>query len=69
MGGPERPEQRQGLEVAFQPVVVSSSDIDGLVVAMSKGVDVAGRFVLEDPSVTAANAWWRRIVRIGAPRR
>ncbi len=47
-GGPEQPEQRQSLEVGFQPIVVESSDINGLVVTMSKTVDVAGRFVAED---------------------
>ena len=47
-GGPEQPEPRQYLEVGFQPIVVESSDINGLVVTMSKTVDVAGRFVAED---------------------
>ncbi len=48
VGGPERPEQRQSLAIGFQPVVVDSADVDGLVVTMSKAVEVAGRFVLED---------------------
>ncbi len=47
-GGPEQPEQRQDLQVGFQPIVVESSDINGLVVTMSKAVDVAGRLVAED---------------------
>jgi hypothetical protein len=48
IGGPDQPEQRQDLEVAFLPIVVESSDINDVVVAMSKTVDVAGRFVAED---------------------
>jgi len=48
IGGPERPEQRQDLEVGFQPIVVQSTDIEGIVVTMSKTVEVAGRFVAED---------------------
>jgi Carboxypeptidase regulatory-like domain len=50
IGGPERPEQRRPPEVGFQPVVVDSSDVDGLVVSMAKTVEVAGRFVPEDAS-------------------
>jgi Carboxypeptidase regulatory-like domain len=48
VGGPERPAQRRDLQVAYQPVHVGSSDVEGLVVTMAKAVDVAGRFVLED---------------------
>lgn len=48
IGGPGQPEQRQDLEVGFQPIVVESADITGVVVAMSKAVDVAGRLVAEE---------------------
>jgi protocatechuate 3,4-dioxygenase beta subunit len=48
VGGPDRPEQRQQHEVGFQPVVVDSSDIEGLVVSMARSVEVAGRFVFEE---------------------
>ena len=48
VGGPERPEQRQQPEAGFQPIVVDSSDIEGIVVSMAKSVEVAGRFVVEE---------------------
>jgi hypothetical protein len=50
LGGPDRPEHRAPLEVGFAPVVVAASDIEDLVVPMSRTVDVAGSFALEDPS-------------------
>ena len=50
LGGPDRPDQRRPLEAAFLPVRVEASDVEGLAVAMKKGVDVAGRITLEDPT-------------------
>ena len=51
VGGPERPEHRQQPEAGFQPIVVDSSDVEGVVVSMTKSVEVAGRFVLEETAV------------------
>ena len=48
IGGPERPEHRRELEVAYHPVRVDSADVSGLVVAMTHTVDVPGRVTLED---------------------
>jgi hypothetical protein len=52
-GGPVKPGTgyRRPAEHAYYPVRVESSDIDGLVVPMVKGVDVAGRIVLEDSAI------------------
>jgi protocatechuate 3,4-dioxygenase beta subunit len=52
LGGPERPELRSPLEAGFVPVPIEASDVEDLVVTMTRTVDVAGRFVLEDPSQT-----------------
>jgi hypothetical protein len=51
VGGPDRPEQRRPFEAGFVPIKVES-DIDDIVVAMKGGVDVRGRFILEDPAMT-----------------
>jgi Carboxypeptidase regulatory-like domain len=51
VGGPARPEDRRPLEAGFVAVGVESADVDDLVVLMKKGVDVPGRFTLEDPSL------------------
>lgn len=51
LGGPDRPEQRRDLELGFQRIRVGELDIDGLVVAMAKAADVAGRVVPEEPAV------------------
>jgi protocatechuate 3,4-dioxygenase beta subunit len=47
VGGPDRPEHRQPLEAAFLPIRVDA-DLEGLVVSMTRGVDVSGRVTLED---------------------
>ena len=54
VGGPDRPEHRRDLEAGYVPIHVESSDIDELVVSMARGVDVAGRITLEDPTVPLA---------------
>jgi protocatechuate 3,4-dioxygenase beta subunit len=51
LGGPDRPERRRELEVGYEPVRVDSSDVEGMVVSMSKTVEVAGRVTLEDPAL------------------
>jgi hypothetical protein len=51
VGGPDRPEQRRDFEAGFVPVQVVDADVEGLLVVMKKGVDVAGRIRTEDPSV------------------
>jgi hypothetical protein len=48
IGGPDRPEQRRPLEAGFLPFRVDASDLADVVVAMKRGVDVAGRVTLED---------------------
>jgi hypothetical protein len=52
-GGPVKPGSRfrPPAERAYLPVRVDATDIEGLVVSMVKGVDVAGRIVLEDSSI------------------
>jgi protocatechuate 3,4-dioxygenase beta subunit len=50
IGGPDRPEDRRARETAFIPIRVSDSDAEDLVVTLSKGVDVPGTIVLEDPA-------------------
>jgi hypothetical protein len=50
IGGPDRPQDRRPREAAFVPIRVVDSDADNLVVMLSKGVDVPGRVVLEDPT-------------------
>jgi protocatechuate 3,4-dioxygenase beta subunit len=52
IGGPERPEQTQEPEAGFQPLVVDSSDVEGVVISMAKSVEVAGRFVFEETGPT-----------------
>ena len=48
VGGSDRPEQKRPLELAHVPVRVDSSDIQDLVVTMSRTVEVAGHVTLED---------------------
>jgi hypothetical protein len=50
VGGPDRPEQRRPFETAFLPIRVDA-DLEGLVVSMTRGVDVGGRVTLEDSAV------------------
>jgi hypothetical protein len=50
IGGPDRPEHRRPLEVGFVMVRVDASDVENLLVSMERGVDVAGRITLEDPT-------------------
>jgi protocatechuate 3,4-dioxygenase beta subunit len=52
VGGPDRPEQRRPLEAAFVPLHVDGTDIEDLLVALRRGVDVHGRVTLDDPSAT-----------------
>lgn len=52
LGGPERPEDRRDLEIAFVPLRIDSADVTGLVVSTTKAVDVAGRVTIDDPAVT-----------------
>jgi Carboxypeptidase regulatory-like domain len=56
LGGPNRPEHRRDLEVAFQPIRVDASDLDDIIVTMAKGVEVAGRIVLEDSTAAFQRA-------------
>ncbi len=62
IGGPERPDERRAWEAAFVPIRVADSDAEDLVVTLSKGVDVQGRIVLEDPTQqlppSQASALW-----------
>jgi len=51
IGGPDRPEQRRPVEIAFLPVHVEDADVEDLLVLMKKGVEVQGRVSLEDPSL------------------
>jgi protocatechuate 3,4-dioxygenase beta subunit len=48
LGGKDRPEHRRDQEVAYQTVRVESSDVDGVVLALTRTVNVAGRVVFED---------------------
>jgi len=50
IGGPDRPDGRR-YEAAFVPVRVDSSDVEDVLVTMSRGVDVTGRVVLEEQAV------------------
>jgi len=50
IGGPDRPEDRRAREAAFVPIRIVDGDAEDLVVMLSKGVDVPGRIVLEDPT-------------------
>lgn len=50
IGGAHRPGERRAREAAFVPIRVADADMDDLVVTLNKGVDVPGRFVLEDPA-------------------
>jgi hypothetical protein len=52
VGGPGRPEQRRDLEAAFVPVHITSSDVDDVVVALTKAVLVTGRVVLDDSAAS-----------------
>jgi hypothetical protein len=51
IGGPDRPEDRRAHEAAFVPIRVADSDAEDIVVTLSKGVDVVGHLVLEDPTL------------------
>jgi Carboxypeptidase regulatory-like domain len=51
VGGPNRPEQRRPLERGFVRVSVADADVESLVVAMVKTIDVNGQVTLEDPNV------------------
>jgi hypothetical protein len=63
VGGPDRPGHRRPMEAGFAPVAVDAADVDGVVVTMAAGVDVAGRFVFEDAAnVEASNLYvWARL--------
>jgi Carboxypeptidase regulatory-like domain len=50
LGGRYDPSLRRAQESAYLSLEVSGSDVEGLVLTMARVVDVAGRFVLEDPS-------------------
>jgi protocatechuate 3,4-dioxygenase beta subunit len=50
VGGPDRPEHRRDLEAAYVPIHLETSDLEDLVVSMARGVDVAGRITVEDPT-------------------
>ena len=50
-GGPDQLQDRAPLEIGYTPVTVSSADIEDLVVAMKRTVDVPGRFVIDDTDV------------------
>ena len=69
IGGPDRPEDRRAREAAFIPIRVADSDAEDLVVTLSKGVDVPGRIVLEDPTQQLPQVARLRIHGHGTARR
>jgi carboxypeptidase family protein len=50
LGGPERPQDRRDLEAAYMPVTVGSADVEGLVLTMTRAVEIEGRITTDDPS-------------------
>jgi protocatechuate 3,4-dioxygenase beta subunit len=52
VGGPDRPEQGRALELAHVAVRVDASDIQDLVVSMTRAFDVAGHVTLEDAAAS-----------------
>jgi 5-hydroxyisourate hydrolase-like protein (transthyretin family) len=67
-GGPDMPEQRRARESAFLELEVQSEDLEDLVVAMHRTVNVPGRVILEGgsalPPVTAGYPPVRILVRL-----
>jgi large repetitive protein len=51
IGGANHPQQRRPLERGFVPVSLADADVENLVVAMEKTIDVKGRVALEDPNI------------------